>query len=152
MLSVYGDGGWGDVVRDARTVGHAPIELLEAADELVRRWSPTPWPAWITFVPSSTTTVPADLATALGAVLGLPVHDVVHRVADRPPQSAMDNSTQQLGNVHDAYEVEGDVPAGPVLLVDDVVDSRWTMTVVGALLRRAGAGEVHPLALAQHRG
>ena len=30
------------------------------------------------------------------------------------------------------------VPAGPVLLVDDTVDSRWTLTEVGALLRDAG--------------
>jgi len=150
-LSVYGDGGWGGIVREARTAGHAPIELLEAADELVRRWSPRPWPAWVTFVPSCTTGVPADLATALGTVLGLPVHEVVRRVSDRSPQAAMDNSTQQLGNVHGAFEVRGEIPAGPVLLVDDVVDSRWTITVVGALLRRAGATEVHPLALAQAR-
>jgi len=79
------------------------------------------------------------------------VHDVVERVADRPPQATMDNSTQQLANVHGAFAVADDVPTGPVLLVDDVVDSRWTMTVVGALLQRAGAGPVHPLALAQAR-
>jgi ATP-dependent DNA helicase RecQ len=151
VLSVYGDGGWGHVVREARTTGVAPIELLAAADELVRRWSPQPWPEWITFVPSTTTTVPADLATALGFVLDLPVHDVVERVADRPPQAVMDNSTQQLGNVHDAFDVTGDVPAGAVLLVDDVVDSRWTITVVGAQLRRSGAGAVHPFALARSR-
>jgi len=37
---------------------------------------------------------------------------------------------------------------GPVLLVDDVVDSGWTATVVARLLRRAGAPAVLPLALA----
>jgi ATP-dependent DNA helicase RecQ len=37
---------------------------------------------------------------------------------------------------------------GPVLLVDDLVDSRWTMTVAGAVLRRAGAPAVLPFALA----
>jgi ATP-dependent DNA helicase RecQ len=36
----------------------------------------------------------------------------------------------------------------PVLLVDDVADSRWTMTVAGRELRRAGAGSVLPFALA----
>jgi len=151
LLSVYGDGGWGGIVRQARTSGVAPIELLEVADELVRRWSPRPWPEWITHVPSTTTTMPADLATALGSVLALPVHNVIHRATERPPQAAMDNSTQQLANVHGAFEVADEVPVGPVLLVDDVVDSRWTMTVVGALLRRAGAGQVHPFALAQAR-
>jgi ATP-dependent DNA helicase RecQ len=39
----------------------------------------------------------------------------------------------------------GDVP---VLLVDDLADSRWTMTVAGRELRRAGAASVLPFALA----
>jgi ATP-dependent DNA helicase RecQ len=37
---------------------------------------------------------------------------------------------------------------GPVLLVDDLADSRWTMTVAGRELRRAGAASVLPFALA----
>ncbi|GAA1487317.1 RecQ family ATP-dependent DNA helicase [Brachybacterium sacelli] len=36
----------------------------------------------------------------------------------------------------------------PVLLVDDEIDTRWTMTLVGRLLRRAGSGPVLPLSLA----
>jgi ATP-dependent DNA helicase RecQ len=38
-----------------------------------------------------------------------------------------------------------------VLLLDDIVDSRWTFTVVAALLRQAGSGPVFPLALAANR-
>jgi ATP-dependent DNA helicase RecQ len=38
--------------------------------------------------------------------------------------------------------------SGPVLLVDDLADSRWTMTVAGRELRRAGATAVLPFALA----
>jgi ATP-dependent DNA helicase RecQ len=37
---------------------------------------------------------------------------------------------------------------GAVFLIDDMVDSRWTFTVIAALLRRAGSGQVFPLALA----
>ena len=36
----------------------------------------------------------------------------------------------------------------PVLLVDDLADSRWTMTVAGRELRLAGASRVLPFALA----
>jgi len=32
--------------------------------------------------------------------------------------------------------------------VDDMVDSRWTLTVATCLLRSHGSGEVFPLALA----
>ena len=38
---------------------------------------------------------------------------------------------------------------GPVLLVDDTVESRWTFTVAACLLRAAGVAAVHPLALAK---
>ena len=44
-----------------------------------------------------------------------------------------------------------DAPAGlggPVLLVDDQVETGWTMTVAAKLLREAGAPAVLPLALA----
>ena len=37
---------------------------------------------------------------------------------------------------------------GAVLLVDDLVDSRWTLTVAARALRRAGSGPVLPFVLA----
>ena len=63
----------------------------------------------------------------------------------------MSNSAQQYANIRDAFAISSPVPDGPVYLVDDFVDSRWTLTVVAALLRREGAGPVFPLALAQMR-
>ena len=36
------------------------------------------------------------------------------------------------------------MPAGPVLLVDDLVVSGWTLTVAGVALREAGATAVLP--------
>jgi ATP-dependent DNA helicase RecQ len=44
------------------------------------------------------------------------------------------------------------VPDGPVLLVDDLIDSRWTATTIGVLLREAGSGPVLPIALARGSG
>jgi ATP-dependent DNA helicase RecQ len=60
----------------------------------------------------------------------------------------MQNSAQQLANLEGAFSVVEKAPRGPVLLVDDIVDSRWTMTYVGYLLRQAGCEVVVPLALA----
>lgn len=49
---------------------------------------------------------------------------------------------RQFANVWGAFAVDG-VPAGePVLLVDDLADSRWTLTVVGAALLEAGSGPI----------
>ena len=61
----------------------------------------------------------------------------------------MANSTQQARNIDGSLGLS-DQPllAGPVLLVDDMVDSRWTLTVAAWLLRTNGSGEVWPLALA----
>jgi ATP-dependent DNA helicase RecQ len=54
--------------------------------------------------------------------------------------------------LHEAFGVPAELAAvlgaGPVLLVDDLVDSGWTMTLAGRALRRAGAPGVLPLALA----
>lgn len=46
------------------------------------------------------------------------------------------------------FAIRGDVAQGPVLLIDDVVDSGWTLAVVAALLLEAGSGPVFPAALA----
>ena len=78
--------------------------------------------------------------------------DVVVKVHETEPQKTMQNSQQQYRNVRDAFEIRGEVPSGPVLLVDDMVDSRWTLTVVGLLLREAGSGPVLPFALADTAG
>jgi len=68
------------------------------------------------------------------------------------PQKLQQNRYRQCANLDGAFAVRGDVPSGPALLVDDVVDSRWTLTVVAALLRRADSGPVFPLALATSGG
>jgi ATP-dependent DNA helicase RecQ len=52
-------------------------------------------------------------------------------------------------NLERAFEVNVDVvQTGPVLLIDDMVDSKWTFTVLGFKLRKAGSGLVFPFALA----
>jgi ATP-dependent DNA helicase RecQ len=60
----------------------------------------------------------------------------------------MENSSQQARNVDGSLRIQGNVPTGPVLLVDDMVDSRWTLTVAAYLLASNGSGLVYPLALA----
>lgn len=49
-------------------------------------------------------------------------------------------------------QVGSGLPAGPVLLVDDIVDSGWTLAAAGSLLLSNGVPAVHPFALAMTRG
>jgi ATP-dependent DNA helicase RecQ len=58
------------------------------------------------------------------------------------------NSAQRVAAVGRRYDLVGDVPAGPVLLVDDVVATGWTLTLAARAILRAGATEVRPLVLA----
>ena len=160
VLSVWGDGGWGGLVREGRdgreAGGRFDDRLVTAAAELVaKRWQPDPFPTWVAAVPSlrHPDLVP-DFARRLATALGLPCEDVLVRVRDTESQQSLHNSAQQYGNVRGTFEVPATavVPTGPVLLVDDLVDSRWTITAIGWKLLAAGSGPVLPLALADRAG
>ncbi|MCY4370290.1 MAG: RecQ family ATP-dependent DNA helicase [bacterium] len=154
-LSQWGDGGWSGLVRRGKQVdGRFDDRLLEASAQLIRRgwWSDGPL-EWVTFVPSiRNPDLVADLAVRLAASLDLPCRDAVAKVRETEPQKTMQNSQQQYTNVRGAFRVPGPVPPGPVLLVDDIVDSRWTMTAIGWLLQEAGSGPVYPFALVSTAG
>ena len=72
------------------------------------------------------------------------------KVADNEPQKERKNNYHRCLNLDGAFKVKEDaeIYRGPVILVDDVVRSTWTMTVIAALLRKAGSGPVHPVGLA----
>lgn len=148
-LCVWGDAGWGDAVRKGKySDGRFSDDLVSAALEVVRKWRPQPAPTWVTCVPSlrHPDLVP-DFARRLAAALKLPFHAVIEKTDARPEQKTMANSTQQARNIDGSLAVSGKVLKGAVLLVDDMVDSRWTLTVAAYLLRSHGSGNVFPLAL-----
>jgi ATP-dependent DNA helicase RecQ len=151
-LCVWGDAGWGGLVRRGKyRDGRFSDELVTACVNMVREWNPQPAPTWITCVPSlrHSDLVP-DFAQRLAAVLDLPFEIVLAKTDDRPEQKTMANSTQQARNIDGSLSLSG-VPilSGPVFLIDDMVDSRWTLTVSAWLLRTNGCGEVWPMALSQ---
>jgi ATP-dependent DNA helicase RecQ len=123
--------------------------VIEGLARLLGRWAWEQPPTWVTFVPSRTRPgLVQDLADHAGRLLGLPVHAVVQRVQPHArPQAELANSFHQYHNAHDAFVVTSTMPDGPVLLVDDVRGSGWTLTSVAGLLREAGAGPVYPLTL-----
>ncbi|WP_036859478.1 RecQ family ATP-dependent DNA helicase [Porticoccus hydrocarbonoclasticus] len=151
ILSRWGDGGWGGLVEDDKHGGHFRDELVDAVIEMIRqRWQPAPAPEWVTCVPSlNHTNLVPDFAQRLAARLGLPfVPAAIAKVRANQPQKLQNNRYHQCSNLDGVFAVDHSIPSGPVLLVDDVVDSGWTMTVLAALLRRNGCGNVYPVALA----
>jgi ATP-dependent DNA helicase RecQ len=146
-LCVWGDAGWGGLVRQGKYRDrHFADELVEACLRLVREWNPQPAPAWVACIPSlrHPDLVP-DFARRLAAALNLPFHTVLEKTDNRPEQKTMANSTQQARNIDGSLGISAHaLPTGPVLLVDEMVDSRWTLTAAAWLLRLHGAGEVLP--------
>jgi ATP-dependent DNA helicase RecQ len=113
-------------------------------------WQPDPAPEWVASIPSlrDPESVPR-FAARLADALGLPYSEALRKVKQTGAQKTMQNNAQQVTNVVDAFQaVDGAVRRGPVLLFDDIVDSRWSLTVCGVLLREAGSGPVMPVVLA----
>ena len=153
-LCMWGDAGWGEVAKRGKREGRFDDQLVAACVRLIQDdWRPTPRPTWVAAVPSlrQPSLVP-DFAARLAAALGLPFVAALTKTEARPPQRSMSNGSHQARNVDGSFAVSGEAPSGPVLLIDDLVDSGWTLAVAGWLLRLHGSGPVWPLALARTGG
>ena len=133
--------------------------VFDAVVKVLAEWDWERRPAGVVAVPSRTRPVLVDsLARRIASVGRLAYLGALARVGGAPPGAYADsNSAQRLRAVYDAFAVPGDLAdrlgelaGAPILLVDDLIDSGWTMTVAARRLRIAGAGAVLPLALAQN--
>ncbi|HSS42962.1 MAG TPA: RecQ family ATP-dependent DNA helicase [Solirubrobacterales bacterium] len=151
-LAIYGDAGWGRAVKEGKTEGSFSDDLVAAVAEMIENdLQPDPRPTWVTAIPSRRDPglVPG-FARRLADRLELPYRQALAKTRDTPQQKTMENSVQQVRNVIGAFAVDSaEIMDGPVLLVDDMVDSRWSVTVCGVALREAGSGPVYPIALGE---
>jgi ATP-dependent DNA helicase RecQ len=146
-LCIYGDAGWGRIVAQCKyDAGHFNDELVAASATLIQdRWQPAPFPQWLTCVPSRRKPLlVSNFARRLAERLGIPFLPVIEKTRETEPQKRMENSAQQARNLLGAFSVERGILAAPVILVDDVIDSGWTITMIAALLRMNGSGPVFP--------
>ncbi len=151
-LCRWGDPGFGVLVRRGKQQDRRfDDQLVEAAAVLINdRWRPDPAPTWLTCVPSRRhqDLVP-DFARRLARRLGIPFVECIRKVRDTEPQKTRANSYQQAQNMAGAFVADrARIRPEALLLIDDMVDSRWTFAVLTDLLRKAGSGPVHPFALA----
>jgi ATP-dependent DNA helicase RecQ len=138
-----------NMIWSGKRQGRFDDTVVDAAVTMIRdHWQPSPSPAWVTCVSSlrHPTLVP-DFAERLADRLGLPFADIVRKTRETEPQKLQENSVHQSRNLDGVFEIAGTVTDGPVLLVDDMVDSGWTLSIVAMLLRQAGSGPVLPFAL-----
>ncbi|WP_194087781.1 RecQ family ATP-dependent DNA helicase [Cryobacterium sp. TMB1-7] len=153
------DLGWGNTLRDtfAPNTPDAPASpaLLAACVRVLAEWGWAERPVGVVAMPSRRhPLLVASVAAELSRVGRLPQLGTLSLVGAGPTGESGGNSAYRLSSVWGAFEVGPELAAnlagadGPVLLVDDLGDSRWTLTVAGRLLRRAGAPGVLPFTLA----
>ena len=152
VLSLLGDVGLGDLVNVGKNQQqYFSDELIDACVVMFKEWAPQPAPTWVTCVPSlrNPTLVP-DFAKRLAQALNLSFRVAIEKIDSRPEQNKFNNSFQQARNVDGSLApIRDQILSSPVLLVDDVILSGWTLTISSWLLRKNGSGEVWPLTLAQ---
>ncbi|MCM3779514.1 RecQ family ATP-dependent DNA helicase [Microbacterium hydrocarbonoxydans] len=148
------DLGWGGTLRQmfAAGVPDAAVtpQVLDACIRVLARWEWAERPVAVVAMPSRSHPLLVDsLARGLAEVGRLPYLGALESVDGGPSGESGGNSVFRLAGLWGRLSAARlDVPSGPVLLVDDLVDSRWTMTVAARELRRAGATAVLPFALA----
>ncbi|MBN2054049.1 RecQ family ATP-dependent DNA helicase, partial [bacterium] len=149
ILSRWGDAGWGRLVADDKHGGNFSDELVAAVAEMIQRWNPAPLPTWITCVESLSH---PDLVPAFTRRLArrLDMHFVkaLNKIQKNDQQKFQRNRFHQCRNLDGVFSVDRVRRGEAVFLVDDVIDSGWTMTILAALLLQAGSGPVFPVALA----
>jgi ATP-dependent DNA helicase RecQ len=158
-LGRLSDLGWGQRLRDIMrgADGDVPEDVFRAVVAVLAAWD---WPrrplGVVAMASRSRPLLVGSLARRLAQIGRLEYLGEVTRAVGGPGPTAVaaSNSVQRLAAVYGAFAVPPSLADGvgrldgPVLLVDDVVNSGWTMTVVARQLRLAGAPAVLPLALA----
>ncbi|MEV7607224.1 RecQ family ATP-dependent DNA helicase [Paenarthrobacter sp. NPDC089322] len=170
VLARLTDLGWGGALRELFAAGASDRQvdpaMLQACVQVLREWSGaeggSAWsgvgrPAAVVSIPSRSKPQLVDsLAQGIAGIGRMPYLGQLQLAHGGPTGSRGGNSAYRLAGVWDRLVAGPEVAqavAGlggqPLLLVDDLIDSRWTMTVAAQVLRRAGASAVLPFALAQ---
>jgi len=162
VIARLSDLGWGGPLREllrtddeGRPVdpGDVPAAIAGVCVRVLKEWDWAERPSVVVSVPAiGRPQLVASLAEGLASVGRL---DNVGPLDLNPSAGPLNHQVNSAFRVADVWErfavppgMAAAVTGNVVLLVDDQVDSRWTMTVAARLLRRAGAAAVLPFALA----
>ena len=148
------DLGWGGTLRALFAPGSADAPpspaLIAACARVLGDWDWDARPVAVVSVPSRGHPLLVDsVARGLASAERLPYLGALTLVDGGPTGG---NSAYRLAGVLNAFAVDAALAdairdaAGPIL-VDDLANSRWTLTVTARALRRAGADSVLPFVL-----
>jgi ATP-dependent DNA helicase RecQ len=149
-LSKYSDVGYGELVKEDKYQNKQfRDELVGKSADVLRKIVKENNITALTFVPSLRSDIVKDFAQRLAKKLNI---DFIDSLIKKParPQKFMQNSAFQCDNAFKSFyfNEKAKLPKN-ILLVDDMIDSKWTMTVCGYRLMQNGAKNVYPFALAE---
>ena len=149
ILSRWNDVGWGKEVAEGKINGFFSNNLVEGSIELIlERWKPELFPKAVLSVPSlNNPNLVESFSERLAQKLNLTYSNCIKKIKKNDYQKKQENSFYQFNNLDGVFEI-GKVKKEPVLLVDDIVDSTATLTVLSALLLKKGVTKVYPFVLA----
>lgn len=164
VIARLSDLGWGGPLRELLTTdeqgrpvdAEVPAGLAGACLRVLAEWDWSLRPAAVVRVPSvSRPRLVDSLAAGVARAGRLDDLGSLDLAPGAEPLDPHVNSAFRIRDLQGRFRVGeglaeriGALAGAPVLLVDDVIISRWTMTVAARQLRLAGAGEILPLALA----
>jgi ATP-dependent DNA helicase RecQ len=148
-LAFADDPAWGDVLRVLwQRDAPAPPEVLDGLVQVLVRWSAS-WQRPVAVVAMPSRRFPllvGSIAEQVARVGRLPLIDALG-VSGPPPTAEAASAVRARDLLARTSVRDGVSFDGPVLLVDDTVRTRWTVTVASALLAEIGASQVMPLAV-----
>ena len=151
-LCKYGEVGYGELVKRDKTSKEQRFcrELVGKSAELLKNLVKEQGITHVTCVPSLRSDIVKQFAKDLASSLKIEFIELLDKL-DANPQSLMENSSYQLSNAYKSFVAKenASVPQ-KVILVDDIVSSRWTLTVCGYKIMEKGVCEVYPFALAEN--
>jgi ATP-dependent DNA helicase RecQ len=157
------DVGWGTTLRallaDETPDGPVTDQFTDAVVKVLAAWGWSQRPVGIVTLPSRTRPVLiTTLAQRIADIGRLPYLGSLGYASPDGPGPRRHNSAQRLRSLWDALTVPDGLRGalsqltGPLLLIDDRIETGWTMTVAAKHLREAGAPAILPLAMAVTTG
>lgn len=151
--------GWGGLLRELFAPGAEappglPVALRDPVIATLDAWDWVQAPQGVVLIESARHGALVEhLAAGVARHLGIPLVGAIRPAAGSVPGRHDVNSAHRLAGVLRRLELglspaaASGLPGRRVLLVDDRMDSGWTLTVAARMLRQAGAAEVMPLVL-----
>lgn len=150
-LSKYGQAGYGKLVKDGKYSGNKKFcdELVGKSVEVLKDVIKKHDIKAITFVPSKRSDIVEDFANRVAKRLKIKCINTIIKKEDTKQQKLMENTSYQCQNAIKSFAIKENVEIPEnIILIDDIVDSKWTLTICGDILTNNGAICVFPFALA----